>query len=297
VAARKNKKIETNAWSGLREAGRRAAATLRSGLSSLGLQGVLSAALIVAGLCGIYLARRHVAQMSRFRVYPARFRAQAPSWCVDDLSTVAFRHESYSIFDPRLTRDVAEAYLASPWVKGVRRVEKRFPNELKVELELREPAAFVRLPEGCYAVDADGVYLPLDYQRWDHERRRLPLVFGVKAQPPEPGTRWPDRRACVAVDVLNALAAEPTILEQIHFVDVANLDGEIDPLRSEVLLFTRRRVRIAWGRAPDTTKFGEPPVAQKLARLRRWLAQPLALSGGGSYIDLRFPEEEALAHQ
>jgi hypothetical protein len=200
---------------------------------------------------------------------------------------------SYSIFDPRLTRDVAEAYLASPWVKTVRRVEKRFPNHIEVELELREPAAFVRLPYECYAIDSTGIRLPLDYQRWDHERRPLPLVFGVKSDPPEPGQCWPDRRAAAAVAVLRALAAEPALLREIHFVDVANLDGEIDPLRSEVLLFTRHRVRIAWGRPPDTTKFGEPPVREKLARLRRWLAHPLARPGGGASIDLRFPDDEA----
>ncbi|HPD15747.1 MAG TPA: hypothetical protein PLE19_12400, partial [Planctomycetota bacterium] len=186
--------------------------------------------------------------------------------------------------------------LASPWVKAVRRVEKRFPNHLDVELDLREPAAFVRLPDASYAIDRDGVLLPLEYERWDHDQRPLPLIFGVKTEPPAPGSRWSDPGTLAALSVLQAMASEPTLLRQVHFVDVSNLDGVIDPQRSEVLLFTRRRVRVAWGRPPNTTAFGEPTVPCKLARLRRHLSRPVALSDGTSSIDLRFPDEdEALA--
>ncbi len=294
----KNKKISEGGWPGLRGSVRWLAGRLKQGVLSLGIQGAIAVVLIAAAAVGVAFARRHVARMPQYRVYPAQLRAQAPPWCADELEKVTFPREYYSIFDSRLTRDVAEAYLASPWVKAVRRVEKRFPNQLDIELDLREPAAFVRLPEASYAVDPEGIHLPLAYERWDHDQRPLPLIFGVKTEPPAPGKRWGDPGALAALAVLQALAAEPTILRQVHFVDVSNLDGVIDPQRSEVLLFTRRRVRVAWGRAPNSTAFGEPSVACKLARLRRYLSRPSALSDGTGSIDLRFPgDDEALASQ
>jgi len=292
----KNRKLSDKKWARLRQAARWLAAKTRSGLAALGLQGLFVVALAILALCAIQVARRRAGRMRHFRVYPSRIRAQAPPWCADDLAKVKFPRESYSIFEPGLTREVAEAYLASPWVAVVERVEKRFPNELRVELVLRQPAAFVRLPSACHAIDPQGVLLPLDYQRWDHALRPIPLIFGVTSQPPRPGERWADRRVGAATAVLRALATEPAVLREVQIVDVANLDGEIDPLRSEILLFTRRRVRIAWGRPPDTTRFGEPPVAQKLEQLRGCLARPLALSDA-AHIDLRFPGEDTVARQ
>lgn len=294
----RNKKIRDGGWPGLGGALRWLAGKMRGGIIILGIQGCIVVALLVAAGIGLQLARRQAARQPRFLVYPTQLRAQAPPWCSADLQQVAFPRECYSIYDPRLVPDVAEAYRASPWVKAVRRVEKRFPNQLHLELDLREPAAFVRLPDACWAIDAEGVRLPLAYEKWDHEQRPLPLIFGVKTTPPEPGKRWNDPGAAAALSVLQALAAEPTLLRQIHFVDVSNLEGVIDPQRSEVLLFTRRRVRVAWGRPPNTTKFGEPSVACKLARLRRYLSRPQALCGNASSVDLRFPEDdEAFAHQ
>lgn len=294
----KNKKIQGTGWPGFRGSLTWLAGKMKSGVLALGLQGAVVAALVVAGAVGLGVARHQTARMPQFHVYPGQLRAQAPSWCAADLEQVAFPRDCYSIFDASLTRDVAAAYLTSPWVKAVRRVEKRFPNQLDVELDLREPAAFVRLPDACCAVASDGVCLPLAYERWDHEQRPLPLIFGVKSEPPQPGARWADAGTASALSVLQALGTEPALLRQVHFVDVSNLEGVIDPQRSEVLLFTRRRVRIAWGRPPSSTKFGEPTVPCKLARLRRYLSRPNALSDGASSIDLRFPEDdEALARQ
>ena len=288
MAAKKNKKLKTDRWAWARTAGHWLVGKTRTGIAALGLRGALLCALALAALWGIYIARGAVGEMPQFRVYPDRFRAKAPDWCAADLATVQFPLRSYSIFDPRLTREVAETYLASPWVGAVVAVEKRFPNEIRVELELRKPAAFVRLPRACAAIDKHAVHLPLDYRRWDHDAKPLPLVFGVKTDPPCPGGRWPDRSVTAAASVLRILGTAPDTLSRIHVIDVGNLEGDIDPLRSEILLFTRRRVRIHWGRPPDTTKFGEPAAAEKLARLRRCLATPLAQA---STIDLRFPDD------
>jgi len=292
MAARR--KTRGRRWPRLRAAARWAGVHVRTGATALGLRGALLIGLGVAALWGAGAAREHVGRMPRFRVYPSRFRAKAPAWCAEDLATVAFPRQSYSIFDPALTREVAAAYARCPWVGSVLKVEKRFPNELRVELELRQPAAFVRLPGASHAIDAQAIRLPLAYHKWDHGGSPLPLVFGVRSDPPPAGTRWADRRVTAAASVLTTLAGDRSVLEQIHVIDVANLEGGVDPLRSEIQLFTRQRVRINWGRPPDTRKFGEPPGHVKLARLRRFLAQAV---GSSSTIDLRFPDDGELVRQ
>ena len=295
--ATRNKKITGEKWARLRGAARWLAARTRSGVAAVGIRGFLLLAIAAGSVWGIELARHHVGQMRAFRVYPERFRAEGPAWCAQDLANVEFPRDSYSIFDPRLIRDVTEAYRACPWVASVQRVEKRLPNELRVELTLREPAAFVRQPSGYCAVDAEGVYLPLDYSHWDHPQQPLATISGVAIPPPAPGRLWADRRVGAALSVLAALGTEPEVMRCVSVVDVANLDGEVDPMRSEVVLFTHRNVRIFWGRPADTRKFGEPTVAEKLARLRRCMARHRSLAGAGTLIDLRFPDQEAVARQ
>jgi len=290
--AAKNRRSNRDVWAGPRRVLLWLGGKLRTGAAAMGVRGALLVALGVVVVWGTYAATARVGRMPRFRVYPARIRAKAPAWCAADLAAVRFPRQSYSIFDPSLTREVAQAYIASPWVRAVVRVEKHFPNRLSVELELRRPAAFVRLPGACHAVDGEAVYLPLDYHQWDHDGSPLPLVFGVRSGPPVAGSRWADRRVTAAAALLRTLAADPAVLREIHVVDVANLEGDIDPLRSEILLYTRGRVRVNWGRPPDTGKFGEPPAAEKLARLRRCLARPLSR---GANIDLRFPDDAAIA--
>jgi len=294
--ARKNKKVHSGLWNGFLVSLAWLGGRMRSGAARLGINGALLLAIFVAMVAGVWLAGRFAGSLPTFRVYPARFKASAPPWCARDLETITFPRESYSIFDPALTRDVANAYLASPWVRAVRAVRKRFPNRISVELVLRQPLAFVRVGNTYRAVDNEAVHLPLEFSLWPHRRRPLPIVFGAEGRPPVPGATWREPHVAAAVEVLNALAAEPAVFREVQFVDVSNLDGKIAPLQSEVMLMTRRRVRVAWGRPPGTPKFGEPPVAWKLARLRQWLTHPVQLSEG-THLDLRFPDTQTLVQR
>lgn len=294
--AKRNKKIQGSRWNGFLVLVAWLGARLRGGAARLGLHGALLLAILIAALTGVWLAGRFAGALPGFRVYPSSFRAKAPPWCEKDLEAVNFPRESYSILDPALTREVAHAYLACPWVRAVRSIHKRFPNRLSVELELREPIGFLRAGNAYRAVDAQGVYLPLRFSRWPHRKRPLPIVFGVEGEPPAPGEPWNESHARAAVAVLNALASAPEVFREVQFVDVANLEGRLAPLRSEVMLMTRRRVRVAWGRPPGTGKFGEPPVAWKLARLREWLSHPVPLAEG-AHVDLRFPDTETLVRR
>ena len=294
--ARRNKKIHSGPWNGFLMVVAWLGAKMRGGAARLGLNGALLLVILAATVAGVWLAARFAGTLPVFRVYPSWFKAKAPPWCARDLEAVRFPRESYSIFDPALTREVAQAYLASPWVRAVRSVRKRFPNRLSIQLQLREPIAFVRLGNDYRAVDNQAVHLPLAFSRWPHRERPLPIVFGVEGKAPPPGTVWREPHVAAAVAVLNALAAAPEVYRAVQFVDVSNLDGKIAPLQSEVMLMTRRRVRVAWGRPPGTNRFGEPPVAWKLARLREWLNHPVPLSAG-THLDLRFPDAETIVRR
>jgi len=292
----KNRKITGARWERLRDAAAWVRDRFRSGVAAVGFRGFLLIAVFGAALWGIEVARREAGRQRSFRIYPECFKAEGPSWCAQDLANVEFPRRYYSVFDSNVTREVADVYLACPWVASVERIEKRFPNQLRVELTLREPVAFIRLPGGFRTLDADGYVLPIDHNSWDHQRQPLPVIQGVTSGAPKPGEPWGDRRVGAGLSVVAALAREPQVLRCIQTVDVSNLDGELDPLRSEITLYSRRNVTILWGRPPDTKKFGEPSVADKLARLRRCMARPLMLAGGAQ-IDLRFPELEAVARQ
>jgi len=298
VCAR-NRKIEQSRWAAVCGAGKWVAGRVRSGILALGIRGGALVALAACSLGGMYLAEYRVGRQRDHRVYPSRFRAQGPAWCAADLAKVAFPRESYSIFDPALTREVAEAYAASCWVAAVRRVEKALPNKLIVDLDLREPAALIRHRARYRAISATGIYLPLDDRLWDHQKRPLPVIYGVAAGPPKPGETWDDPYVCAGVAVLRALAVEPSVYQKVGMVDVSNLEGKKNARDSRINLYTRRwgnRVVIRWGTPPDQ-KSMEPPPREKLAALRQRLARPIDLVGGAAYIDLRFPAAGTLARR
>jgi hypothetical protein len=294
----KNRKLPKGKWVRTRLALRWLSEKTRYGATAIGLRGGTLILLVVAVYAGLRIARSHVGRMPDYRVYPQRFSVEGcPVWCADDLASIEFDQRSYSIFDPALTHDVAEAYARSPWVQRVDKIAKYYPNGLQIALTLRKPVAFIRLPGRSPGVDEEGVKLPIDDNTWARTESPLPYVDGVSSEEPRDGEVWRDRRVKAALAVLRALAAEPEILKQVFTVNVANLGGELDPLQSEIRLYTRNRVRVMWGRSPETTKCGEPSIATKLARLRRDLADPRRLTGGSSTIDLRFLDEGAMAER
>lgn len=93
----------------------------------------------------------------------------APSMIVEELAprnlpveTVAALHadlasmKPISLFDPRFAERLRSSMqAASPWVLDVRRVERLFPNRVRVDLDLRTPIASLDDGTRRYVVDAD----------------------------------------------------------------------------------------------------------------------------------------------
>lgn len=216
-----------------------------------------------------------------------------PSWAVaaaDDPAPVPFPFpgEVMPLRTPDLPKRLAAFYEASPWVDHVEKVEVRLPNQVKVRLVVREPVVAVKWGETHYLVDKKGVRLPGQYEDLAKVPYVLFRVSGVQASLPRPGQRWAD--AGIPAGVAVAAALRDGGVEQelgIDAIDVANVDGRLDPNRSEIVLHTGERTAIEWGRSPWTKKFGEPTMDSKLENLRLALEAAPGLRGV-KYLKLQF---------
>ncbi|MBI3097169.1 MAG: hypothetical protein HYY93_02835 [Planctomycetes bacterium] len=225
---------------------------------------------------------------------------QRPGWAAEglDFSLMPAPKGKMSLLDPNLVEVVAEYYQRSPWVAEVRSVEKLYPNRVRVTVDLRRPAAAVALDRGVALVDADGVRLPGLYPRVPPALGTLPTIYGAIGSPAPAGTKWMDRAVSNGLTVAAALA-EYRLSDAcpISVIDVRNAGGRRDPRQAEIVLWTPARIPIHWGRPPDTVKYGEVSVAQKMENLRRVLATYPNLAGvRGVKIHFHSPfVEKALA--
>lgn len=220
-------------------------------------------------------------------------RDVTPEWAVaaaDDPAPVPFPFPGKvcPIKTPDLPARLAAFYEASPWVDHVETIEVKLPNQVSVRIWLREPVVAVRYSDTHYLVDKKGVRLPGQYVDLSRVPYKLFRVSGVQASLPRPGERWTDPGIPAAVAVAAALR-DGGLEEElaIETIDVSNVDGRLDPNRSEIVLQTGERTSIEWGRSPWTRKFGEPTMEAKLENLRLALEAAPGLRGV-KYLKLQF---------
>jgi len=182
----------------------------------------------------------------------------------------------YSYFKPDLTDLYAAPYARSPWVKRVVDVRPVWPNRVRTFLEIREPLLGVLVNgRDIYLVDDRGVRLPGSRTRPpDGLSRPFLRLDGVRARPPRAGESWsPAVRegAAVALD-LHTMPEDMRAAARIQTIDVANIGGRVDPLKSEVLLTTVAGAVIEWGRSSASPRARtEPALEDKLRRLNHAL--------------------------
>src|SRR5262245_26650580 len=205
-----------------------------------------------------------------FKVPQALARAQvAPAWADPSAaeSVVVLPAGRDTLLDPDLVPGVAASFASNPWVRRVVSVERVFPDQVRVRLEMRTARLSVRRANGHVLVDRDGVRLPGVY---DKPPRHTMEVAGAASVPPAAGRAWEGPEIASALEMA-ALAEGESILRglDIRVVDVANLNGRRDPRSPELCLVTAGGACIGWGRAPSASRFGEPALAEKLDNLRR----------------------------
>ena len=81
-------------------------------------------------------------------------------------------HSSLSLLDSQFVQNIASAFRAEPWVREVNSVKLQYPASVEVNVEFREPVAYIALDSSIenglpsravYQIDSDGVLLPTDY--------------------------------------------------------------------------------------------------------------------------------------
>lgn len=197
-----------------------------------------------------------------------------------------------NIFDKELLPRLIAQYERNPWIAKVESVEKLYPNELNVKLEMRKPVVAVEYRRGdrnyYYLIDREIVRLPGEYRSVPQLPMVLPVVAGVRNSPPLAGEKWQDRglRDAIAVAV-NLKQHKVYDKVEIARIDVTNSGGRVNKLESEVVLLTKNKVAIQWGRSPETDKFGELSPEEKIKNLYRVLEVSPQLKGI-KYVKIQF---------
>jgi hypothetical protein len=278
-------------------------ASARKGHRPVWLLALLGMALLLGVIGGPYLAWRklkpRILGSPEYRVGPEQVEiTPAPAWIHSDIRAEVFRDPSLDgplwLTDDNLTEQIAAAFSLHPWVAKVTRVTKRHPAStnpaaVKVELVYRQPVCMVEVPGGVLAVDAEGVLLPSeDFS--PIEATRYPRLVGADQKPNSPpGRRWADAKVVGGAEIAAALGPvwEAMRLQRIvplAATAVAAMENGADPsdrrAREPIFaLFTRAGTQITWGYAPGANMLGEPPAAEKVVRLQRYLAVHDTLDG------------------
>ena len=179
-----------------------------------------------------------------------------------------------------LCERIAEAMMATGWVRQVERVRRRAGGAIDVSCAYRSPVAMVATDRGNFLVDVDCVRLPGRYRL--HES--IKLIHGVSSAAPAPGEVWgsSDLRAGVA---LVRLLDPEDFNAQIAAIAVGNYGGRLDSREAHIFLTTDSNQRIIWGSEPGQ-EVEENTAAQKIALLRENFRRFGHVVAGHPWIDV-----------
>jgi hypothetical protein len=221
-----------------------------------------------------------------------------PPWIRTDIKSQALRDSglvgTHSLLDEgdSLPRRVKDAFEFHPWVAAVKRIERRLPSSLAVELVYRRPIAAVE------SSDAGGVmFLPIDENAVrlpegdlsESQRRHLPRISGITGRPLV-GDRWDDVRVVGGAKLAVQLA---DIWQKLRLVEIiADLQSSPrdEKPRYRFDLVTSGGTRIVWGMTPgDEAVTGESPFVEKRRRLLDYATQfgKLESIDGPAVLDVR----------
>jgi len=245
---------------------------------------VLLIALLLGGWCAAWShVRDYVLSSDDYTVTPKQLEiTPLPKWIHSDISAEAFRNASLdgplSIMDDDLTKRIAEAFASHPWVAKVHRVTKRHPACVQVELVYRRPVCMVQLAGKLLPVDGRGVLLPPGDFSPVEISRYLRLVNIQTTPVGTVGESWGDARVIGGAAVAAALQ---DVQEEFNLSHIVPSDPMTAGFAQECTytLVTRGGSKISWGRAPGTRTPGEPTPKEKIARLKKYIAQHGTLDG------------------
>jgi hypothetical protein len=269
---------------------------------------MLYAALVLGAVYGFRVIRKRALDLEEFRVRPDTLAiVKRPTWLATDVVGELRRDlagaPALSLFDPGLSDALRGAVVDNPWVEEVKRVHRRFPDQVVLHAKLRRPVAALSLsgPDGPYALlDESGRVLKTrvpDLRAWRERSAGIGLPFEVR------GVRSTERLRpgrIVADPVLREAAALAKDLEAFVVSDagrevgvvalnVAGLDFGNAALDAGVALETASGAVIEWGHSSRSRLYGEPSYDEKVAGLEKVLARYPRLRGLRT-VFLRMPD-------
>lgn len=202
-----------------------------------------------------------------------------PSWVRTDLRTEVVRDgalNDLTIFDKDATIRVYQAFELHPWVARVKRVSKHPPARLVVDLEYREPVAWMEVPGATPG--AEGGVIPVDglahvLPSRDFGSQHLGDYLRISIPEPRPyglaGTAWGDSRVLGATKIAVVLREiwKPLGLYRIQVSAESSASREVEGCVYE--LETLQRQQIIWGSAPGSEQPREPAASVKVQRLEK----------------------------
>ncbi|MCC6492236.1 MAG: hypothetical protein IT424_04365 [Pirellulales bacterium] len=202
-----------------------------------------------------------------------------PPWLVADVLEQVIHKSSLdrrlSILDPGFVDEIEQAFSLHPWVARVKRIEKKVPPGVFVELEYRRPVAVIDAPRAdtreLLPVDVTGVHLPAEDVPLIR-RQYLPRIMNIAGRPPV-GRRWEDGRVAGGVELAAALGESWESLHLVEIIPSARPEVRGDRQYFVYEIVTRGGTRIIWGAAPRDQAPGEAAFAVKLQRLQKCVRQ------------------------
>ncbi len=257
---------------------------------------ILIAALVFAGgWMLIAMARDQAVKLDDFQISTGCIDlASKPSWVKGvvetQIKTVPEGAGSVSLLDSSATTKIASTLAANPWVKEVKSVVRQFPNRVRAEVALRDPAAFVLRSGKFYVIASDGTRLPGEYSSITEPGLDLPMIVYVRSMPPAAGKIWDDPAVTEGAKVAAVLRKHPDVAKaaRIMAIDTSNIGGRRTPRESEITLLTHDRTQIFWGRGVDYPGGTELSPERKMAGLKAVLKEQGTIADK-EYVDLRFP--------
>jgi hypothetical protein len=264
--------------------------------------------LLVAGSAvGYSFLRKYVDKRLTFPTNaPQVVLKNRPVWMSDFLAeqivNLVRPSTGLSTFDQQPLIDTYDLLKHNPWVKDVRQVRRVYRQQpgdtIEIDCEYRAPIALVRYGDVYALVDAEGIKLPELFNAsqlpsimfGQDGRMNIRVIEGVLRAPPDPGHKWISEDLSAGLELVQLLYGKP-FAEQVQIVRVNNYHGRMDSKEAWLVLVTRDRTEVRWGRPPSASDaFAEVSWNQKLSNMARIVDKYHRIDAGHSAVDLRFDQ-------
>lgn len=190
------------------------------------------------------------------------------------------------------------------WIRRVERVAKRYPNQLELDVSLRDPVALVESDDGLVLIDAECVIVAPAATSGEYlARRPLPLVhLATRLRHATPGRVVRDPALEHGLQVALEIAPYREDLERrglaLDVIDVTAKERSGGHSLTDVEIYTRDGLVLEWGRARAHPDFGalEPDPDAKVRGLLRVAARYPELAGIAR-VRLQFEDPSVSFHE